>query len=297
MPAFILILVAVSYLIIAYLLLAQLVFLEKYQLLLDLSKAFNSLVHYSWPLVLLGMFFLFLIFKVLKPLINKEKKPLFSDKTIRLASFGVLAGLAASLLAIFFPMFYVHTLSKPAPWSTEELTRIAIHEAGHAVIREIEFPGSTIKAKIICTSDIANSNNWFSQSLPAGFVMGSKSSRLPTQTDIYKNIRIYLAGLAAKQVIFGEKQTSIGASNDLERVQTLIILLANNGLSSTGPLVWDALNEEERAFIYKDTVNIQYQLVLKMIQEHQGDVMAVANELKNNRNLTGDQIRAIIANQ
>ncbi|MBM7856132.1 hypothetical protein JOC37_002562 [Desulfohalotomaculum tongense] len=290
--------IAVSYLAIAYLPFLQLMFLQKYQTILDTGLAFKDLIHFSLPSALFGALYLFLIYKILKPVLDHErKKNALSSKILTLSSFCVLVGMAASVLTLAFSACYssgiLNFIYQPAPWTAEELNRIAIHEAGHAVVREIELPGSTINAEIIPTTSIAKANNWFSQSLPSGYVMGESSTRLTTKEDIYKKIRIYLAGLAAEKVIFPEEQVYISSSNDLEKVKELVIMLCNNGLIDS-PVPWDVLNDHEKNTLYQNIVNRQNEIVMQIIQKHRPELLAVAEQLKAKGSLTGSEIRKIM---
>lgn len=299
MYSLIIALIAVCYLIIAYLPFSKLAFLQNYQFMININDAFDKLAFYTLVATVIGALYLFLIHKVLAPYLEKEaQKHAAAAKTKTVATYLVIVGLAASLLTLMVSVFYTGGLyglvAKPQPWTAEELERISVHEAGHAVMREIEYPGSTIRAEIVSPSDIADANNWFEQSLPSGFVMGENPSRLPSKEQIMKNIRIYLAGLAAEKIIYGDKQAYISASDDLDKVHELVVKLCNNGLTSCGPQSWAALNDEEKSALYKEIVEPQYQRVQQILAEHQKEIKGVAKALQEKKTLTGDEIRRLI---
>ncbi|MEG6616397.1 hypothetical protein V6C27_08200 [Peptococcaceae bacterium 1198_IL3148] len=287
----ILLLLSVGYMAAAYLPLHQLVFIQQYQLLVNINDVLSRLTFITLGLIMLGAVFLFIIQKLVKPQFSYQQ-------TVTIATYAVIVGVAASTITLALSSFYTYgignLIGKPDPWTTIELNRIAIHEAGHAVMREIELPGSTVKAEIINTTDISKVHGWFGQSLPSGFVVGQSSSRLLTKEDIYKSIRIYLAGLAAEEVMCSDGQQYISASDDLNTVKELVIKLCNNGLSPVGPVAWDTLTEEEQAHLYQQVVIPEYQTVLKTLEQQRPVLNAITKQLEDQRILTGEQIRKIL---
>ena len=291
--------IALCYLIIAYLPVTQLTFLQNYQYVININDAFGSVISYTSIILIIGVLFLVLILKFLPPYLSKEiKRYPPAAKVVTLSTYLVIVGLTASLLTLAVSAFYTggfyDLLVKPQPWTAEELERIAIHEAGHAVMREIEYPGSTKNAVIAEPAEIANANSWFSQPIPSGFVVGENPSRLPTKEQLLKNIRIYLAGLAAEKIIYGIDQSYIGAGDDLDKVNELVVKLYNNGLSSGSPQIWSALDAQEKSAAYKEIVDPQYRQVYEMLAEHEQEIRVVAEALQKNKSLTGDEIRTLI---
>ncbi len=291
--------IALCYLIIAYFPITQLAFLQNYQLVIDINNAFGKVISYTSVITIIGVIFLVLVLKFTPPCLDKEiKKYQTAAKAVTLSTYLVMVGLAASLLILAVSAFYASgfygLLVKPQPWTAEELERIAIHEAGHAVMREIEYPGSTKKAVIAEPAEIVNANNWFSQSIPSGFVVGESPSRLPTKEQLLKNIRIYLAGLAAEKIIYGTDHAYIGAGDDLDKVNELVIKLYDNGLVSDSPLIWSALSAQEKSAAYKEIVEPQYRQVNKLLTEYEQEIRAVAEALQKKKTLTGDEIQKLI---
>lgn len=290
--------IVIFYLIISYINFSKLKFLENYQLLLNIDKALEQLCYHSLFLVVLGGVLFLVVFKVSSHIRTVEPKHQFSSKLIKPMYFCILAGTAASCLALFYSLFYLSGfasyLQRPDPWSKEELYQIAVHEAGHILIREIEFPNSTVKAQIIPTKDIIKSKSWFEQSLPAGFVSGTRVSRINTFLQIEKSIRIYLAGLAAEELIFGKNQVSTSSVDDLNKVQELVIKLCNSGLSPLGPVTWDVMSDEERFNLYNSIVNEQYKTVMNILKNNKDVLLKLADELAAKGTLTRQQIRDIV---
>jgi hypothetical protein len=277
--------------VVAYLPFHQLTFLQQYQFLVNINDVLSRLTVLTLGLILLGAVYLAIIQKLIKPQLSNKKAVTF-------ATYAVIVGIAASTLTLSLSAFHTYGLGnlfgKPAPWTNDELNRIAIHEAGHTVVREFELPGSTVRAEIIEPAHITKIHGWFGQALPNGFVVGQSSSRLPTKGDIHKSIRIYLAGLAAEEIIYSDNQRYVSASDDLNIVKELVTKLCNNGLSPMGPVTWDALTAEQQAALYQQIVTPEYEAVLKLLEQQKPALEAVAKQLKEKRTLTGGQVREII---
>ncbi|MTI81439.1 MAG: hypothetical protein FH758_11255 [Firmicutes bacterium] len=293
-------LIAAVYLATAYIPILQLMFLQDYQLLLDTTPVFNKLIYLSTFTATFGLVLIICLYKLAKPHLQQKVNQVTTSKVITLSSYFLAIGVAASLLTLALSAFnYYGTSSlllKPAPWSPEEIERIAVHEAGHALVREIEFPESTIKAEIISTNDINKANSWFSQPLPSGYVMGDNTSRLPTKKDLNIKIRIYLAGIAAEKIVYSQEEQYISGSDDLQKVKDLVILQCNNGLTSAGVILWDVLSEKEQSYLYKEIVTPQYDQVEKLLHNHRDTLLLIADKLQQKRSLTGEEINNIVGN-
>lgn len=295
MSALVFLFIALCYLVAAYLPFHQMIFIQEYQVLLDRSVIFTKLIYQSLALTILGAVILLMIYKFLQR--SKEIQHRL-NQVVTICKYSVLVGIAASMLTLAVTagsnFGFWGLVGNPAPWNQQELERIALHEAGHAIIREIEQPGSTVKAKIVDTTAISKVYYWFNQQLPNGFVLGTSNSRITTEDEIMKSIRIYLAGLAAEEIIYSDSQRYVSAEDDLEQVKKLVIKLCNHGLSPAGPVLWEALTEQEKAAVYRDVVMPQYHLVVETLKKHQDSLMKVAKQLEDKKELTGQELRELI---
>lgn len=99
--------------------------------------------------------------------------------------------------------------------------RVAIHEAGHALVAAITKPGSVRKATII----------------PRGQALGyvapiPKEMHLSTTTDMLDQVAMILAGGIAERIILGEH--SIGVSGDVQQAKQIIEQMVDTGLLEDG---------------------------------------------------------------
>ncbi|WP_066287848.1 AAA family ATPase [Bacillus sp. FJAT-29937] len=99
--------------------------------------------------------------------------------------------------------------------------RVAIHEAGHALVAAITKPGSVRKATII----------------PRGQALGyvapiPKEMHLSTTTDMLDQVAMILAGGVAERTYLGEH--SIGVSGDVQQAKQVIEQMVDTGLLENG---------------------------------------------------------------
>jgi cell division protease FtsH len=99
--------------------------------------------------------------------------------------------------------------------------RVAIHEAGHALVSAVTKPGSVRKATII----------------PRGQALGyvapiPKELQLSTHSDLIDRIAMILAGGVAERMILGEH--SIGVSGDVQQAKQIIEQMVDTGLLQEG---------------------------------------------------------------
>lgn len=99
--------------------------------------------------------------------------------------------------------------------------RVAIHEAGHAIVAAITKPGSVRKATIIPRGDAL------------GYVAPiPKELHLSTTSDLLDRIAMILAGGVAERMFLGEH--SIGVSGDVQQAKHIIEQMVDTGMLQDG---------------------------------------------------------------
>jgi len=175
-----------------------------------------------------------------------------------------------------------------------EMRRTAVHEAGHALVGEIERPGSVHQATVLPRGRALG----FVESLP-----DSDFSSITT-SDVRTRIRTALAGRGAETLILGADQVSAGCSQDLAvatRIATLAV--SHYGMSSTvGPLSIPALREllpdgtsveaiqnEVHSMLRREETNVQ-----KLLEKNRDALEAVATLLIEHESVSGESIRRVL---
>jgi cell division protease FtsH len=109
--------------------------------------------------------------------------------------------------------------------------RVAIHEAGHAIVASITKPGSVRKATII----------------PRGEALGyvapiPKEMHLSTTSELLDQVSMVLAGGVAERIFLGEH--SIGVSGDVKQAKHIIEQMVDTGMVQDGFTL--TFNKEEK---------------------------------------------------
>lgn len=167
--------------------------------------------------------------------------------------------------------------------NAEELKRVAIHEAGHALISELEKEGSVASVTIV----------------PRGQAMGymrqspESDSYLQTRSQLESQIRIILAGTVAEELVFGERSTS--AANDVQEAIKLSKRMVTCGLSDLGVIdveeSKDKVGEEIRSVLSAQEIK-----VCKILEGHQDLLKHLALKLKEKETLQGEEIKEQLKN-
>lgn len=164
-----------------------------------------------------------------------------------------------------------------------EKRRVAIHEAGHAIIGEWVDPGSV--ATITIT--------------PRGRAMGYVRSNPQddkynyTRTELEYEIRRLLAGFLAEEMIYGEGST--GASNDFERANRMAWHIVNGGMSRLG--IIDPEKTDQKALSEEQSRIIQEQraLVAEHLASKRASLEALAERLVVDEAIDGEAVRVLLA--
>lgn len=173
------------------------------------------------------------------------------------------------------------------------LTRICIHEAGHAVA-SLAVPYGTLKR---CSAG--------SGGAVAGLTLIHKEEDdMPTKDSIERRSVALLCGRSAEKLLIGEASIGAGGDDesDLARVtQMLATLHASTGLGHTLIYVYshrDALAAVSIDRELRKTVEQHLQVLQaradQLVRSHRDEILAVADRLKSQRQLSGEEVRRIV---
>ncbi|MGI6081386.1 MAG: AAA family ATPase [Limnochordia bacterium] len=166
--------------------------------------------------------------------------------------------------------------------SAEERTRVAYHEAGHALISEMVRPGSVSSVTVT----------------PRGAAMGfmrqspQDDRYLYTKQDLLDQIAVCLGGAVAEEVVLGSRST--GAINDFEKAVDLAGKLISAGLSELG--IIDIQNAPTQ-MIHEETRRVirdQEEYVRRQIMACKDRLQEVAQYLFAEEHISGAEFRRMI---
>ncbi|VEU75616.1 ATPase, AAA family [Mycoplasmopsis maculosa] len=159
-----------------------------------------------------------------------------------------------------------------------ELTMVAYHEAGHAVVG-IKMPGANKVQKItIIPRGMAGGYN---------LMTPEEEKYNLTKKELIAIITSYMGGRAAEEIIYGKDNVSTGASDDFQKATKLARKMVTEwGMSSLGPIKYE--EEEGSPFLGRDylksshvSAQIAYEIdieVRKIITEAEENAHRIINE-------------------
>ncbi|HEY5873912.1 MAG TPA: AAA family ATPase [Ilumatobacteraceae bacterium] len=186
-------------------------------------------------------------------------------------------------------------LSHDAGYQPEERRRIAVHEAGHALLAELCGRRVNV-ASILRRSDAL------------GLVshVDSEERHLFTPQQAMKLIHIALGGMVAEELEFGE--ASSGISSDLAAATTIAAQLVGSmgaggsrlsleaaSVPGAANLVAKVLGDEASRAAAERIIHDAETAARELMTEHRAALLAIATALHEQDELSGDEVRAIVA--
>lgn len=165
----------------------------------------------------------------------------------------------------------------------QELYRVAVHEAGHAVAAELLEPGSVSSLTI---SPRGNALGYVRQAPANDFYIYSKS-------ELERQICVLLAGVVVEEAILGEAST--GAGNDFQAACQLARRLVYSGLSSLGIVDPDLVSADAVQRALGEIISQQREKVRVLLVPHLSAIRHLAAGVLEKESLSGEEIRALLA--
>jgi cell division protease FtsH len=161
----------------------------------------------------------------------------------------------------------------------ETKRRVAIHEAGHAVVASLTKPGSVRKATII----------------PRGEALGyvapiPKELHLSTTSDLLDRVAMILAGGVAERMILGEH--SIGVSGDVKQAKQIIEQMVDTGMLEDGFTL--IFNKQDREVTMQDLFAKALEKAETLMKENALKHQQLVNALLKKETLEGSEVEEIV---
>lgn len=158
--------------------------------------------------------------------------------------------------------------------------RVAIHEAGHAIVASLTKPGSVRKATII----------------PRGEALGyvapiPKELHLSTTSDLLDRVAMVLAGGVAERMLLGEH--SIGVSGDVQQAKQIIEQMVDTGMLQGGfTLTFNKQDKEEKM---QELFEKGIEKAENLIKSHQYQYQQLVDSLLKKETLEGNEVEKIVS--
>lgn len=166
--------------------------------------------------------------------------------------------------------------------SKQEIERVAIHEAGHAVVSELVRPNSVARVTIT----------------PRGSALGyvrrtpENDQYLYTRSFLEKQIMICLGGALAEELILGERST--GATSDFEEAVRMARQIISSGISHLGIICQESLSQELLSQAIRLIISAQENVVRNLLFNFRESTVMIARRLVDNETVPGEQIRGYL---
>lgn len=163
-----------------------------------------------------------------------------------------------------------------------EIKRVAVHEAGHAIVSEKMRPGSVAQVTVS----------------PRGNALGYV--RHSPKEDVYiyprevlqEEIDILLAGALAEDLVFGSK--SSGSSDDFQRALDISKRMVGYGMSSLGVVDKDTASPDALAKATREILARSEKRVAAVLRKHGSILKKIAETLADNETVSGETLRTLL---
>jgi ATP-dependent Zn protease len=170
----------------------------------------------------------------------------------------------------------------------------AVHEVGHAIMREQKFPGRVQYVSVRAVGDVN------------GIVKSSIRDEMVSEEVLQNHLACKLAGRAAEEVIFGKPSGSAGdgPSSDLADA-TMLALSAVTSMAFDGDLVWRGVTDIQQmtqllhlrpdlAGRVSARLKAAYDMAVGSLSRHKHVLQTAARALVEKESLTGDELRSFL---
>lgn len=163
-----------------------------------------------------------------------------------------------------------------------ELSRVAMHEVGHALVSELLNPSSV--AAVTVTS----------RGRALGYMRPTPEDDrfLYTAAELRDQIAVTLGGAVAEQIAFGSRST--GSANDFEQATRLARQMVTAGLSQLGIVSKEDLPPDKMHNAISEIIAEEEQRVLSLLQDKLDFMSTAQRILIENERLSGEELRSIM---
>lgn len=168
---------------------------------------------------------------------------------------------------------------RPSP---DELSRIAVHEIGHALIGEMVRPGSVSSVTITPRGNALG----YVRNIP------EDDMYLYTKEYLEDQIKVCLAGCVAEELTCGNRST--GAANDFSQAFSLAGKIVDAGMSDLGIISRDDMPRAVYNRTVTRIISGQEESVRQLLAGRERQIKAAGCELVKQERISGDELRRLL---
>lgn len=164
----------------------------------------------------------------------------------------------------------------------DTLHRVAVHEAGHALMGEVLNPGSVEQVTVT------------SRGNALGYVRHNQLEEQPlyTKSALEKQIMVTLAGAVSEHLFLGEKST--GATNDFQQAMNLTERIVSSGLSRLGIVSTEVVPKTELYLVCQEILQVLENRTMEILSSRQELLQKIVQVLKSQEKINGYELRNLI---
>ncbi|MGN5650635.1 AAA family ATPase [Bacillus sp. Brlt_9] len=166
--------------------------------------------------------------------------------------------------------------------SEKVLKRVAFHEAGHALLSSIYFPGSIQKATIVP----------YSGSLGLVLSKESEDNSLKTKSELLHKIQMLLAGGVSERIFFAEH--SVGVSQDFEQAKQIAETMVTKLGMTLDDFSFTTKNNHQDEI--KRILDHCFTQTKSTIENNKVAMNIISEALLEKESISGDEIDTIVTN-
>jgi vesicle-fusing ATPase len=166
--------------------------------------------------------------------------------------------------------------------SKEILHRVAVHEAGHALVSETLNPGSVDQVTVT------------SRGSALGYVRHNQAEeqQLYTKSALEKKIMILLAGAISEDLFLGERST--GAANDFQQALSLTEKIVGTGLSRLGVVSPEMIPKSDLYRICQEIIRSLEARTVEIIACRREMLFRIVSLLQEKEKISGNELRGLL---
>lgn len=170
----------------------------------------------------------------------------------------------------------------PRAPSRDELERIAVHEAGHAIVSEMLNPGSVTAVTVS------------SRGAALGYVRQEEEADpyLYPLAYLEDRVAVLMAGAVAEEIALGSRSTA--ASDDLQRAAQIARTIVGSGLSGLGVISEDVIPPTEAQGEARQILKAQESRVRALLRGRRAILVRTCQVLVGRERLSGDELRRLV---
>ncbi len=173
----------------------------------------------------------------------------------------------------------------------DQMRRVAVHEAGHAVARLISSTQGDDLAFATIVPRLDGSLG-FVASLP-------RETEVMTRRTMLEYLQTVLAGRAAEEIVFGTDDVGAGAGGPSDRsdlavaTRFAVLVVCQSGLGEGGSLLWTTQPTSAQEAQIDSLLRGAYQIALARIRDNRALFDRIVSALIEKQELSGDELRRL----